>query len=198
MTIYRHVMSGPGPEGDVWSATLHSESAQTISTVHTAYLAFLSSLIGTTMVPLWSTDTECTAAVTDQLDPVTGANVAQERTALTYVGTATDQVLPQRVAVVIGLRTALPTRAGRGRFYLPAPTIASLTSTGLLSTTVAASLATAAASALNTMASTSAPGVYHRSTISITSVNQVTVAQVLGSQRRRTNKVPPDYSSANL
>src|SRR5574337_1274022 len=121
MTIFRHRISGPGPAGDIWVNTMHSSSNATLAQAHAAWVALIGKFYATVMEPLWSTQVEATACETDQLDPATGKNVGQIQSDLTIKGTGTGLQLPQRMAVVVGLRTNLPTRAGRGRVFVPAP-----------------------------------------------------------------------------
>lgn len=199
MTIYRHTASGPGTAGDIWTVTMHSSSSATLSSAHSAWTAALTALWGSSSAgQYWSTLTQLTDAQTDQLDPVTGRNVAQDRSALDLKGTDAGQVLPPRVAMVTGLRTDLPTRSGRGRMYWPAPTDSYLSTTGLLLSTTASAVATDWATALGTMATTSPPVILHRASMDTTPVTSVTVGVVLDTQRRRTNKVAPSYASASL
>lgn len=203
MPIFRHRVTGPGPAGDVWSTGLFSSGSASLGTAHDAWDDFVSSFIGSDMAGLWPTETQATETITDQLDAAGHHNVAQARTSVTYKGTGTGLQLPQRAAVVIGLRTALPTRSGRGRMYVPAPDSSSLTADGILSSTVADALAGDAATALETMTAIVQVVIAHRDPVTkgisgTTPVTYVTVGQVLGSQRRRTNKVPPNYQSADL
>lgn len=198
MTIFRHRMTGPAPAGDVWNVTMHSYGTVTASAAHDAWLQFLSSFIGGVVEPLWSTQTQATEAITDELSGITGQNVSQTRSSLSYKGTGTGTQLPQRAAAVIGLRTALPTRAGRGRFYLPAPDSSNLATDGEMTTATATALAAGASSALATFGITLTPVIFHRKTLTWDKVVSVTVSPVLGSQRRRTNKVPADYASSSI
>lgn len=198
MATFRNRVTGPGPAGDIWSCTVHTFGTVSGTTAHAAWNTFLSSVLGTLMEPLWSTETQATESITDQLSDITGKNEAQWRTTLDYKGTGSGLQLPQRSSVVIGLRTSVPTRSGRGRIYLPAPDSTNLTSDGLLSSTVAGNIADAVADALDTLGDVVTPGIYHRETRTITQILQVTVGQVLGTQRRRTNKVPPNYAVATV
>lgn len=181
---------------------MHSTSSQTLASVHAAWDTFVQTFIGSTVAGIWSTEQQLTEIETDELDPTTGHNVAQERTAQNIKGKGTGAALPQRVAIVVGLRTALPTRKGRGRFYLPGPDATNVTTTGLLLSGTATTLANGCAAALNTFAATAQPVIYHRNKLtpppSTTNVTTVTVGVVLGTQRRRTNKVAPAYSSAAI
>lgn len=202
MATFRHRMSGPGPAGDIWVAGWYSVSSQTLASVHTAFDTWVQTFIGTTMLPLWATETQLTDIETDELDPTTGHNVSQVQTAENLKGTGTGFQLPQRSAVVVGMRTALPTRSGRGRFYLPAPDSTNITTTGLLISATATTISSGAASAFGTFMATAQPVIYHRNKLnpppSTTPVTTVTVGVVLGSQRRRTNKVAPAYSSHGI
>lgn len=198
MTIYRHTVSGPGPAGDIWIVTAHSSGDGTISAAHTAWLNVLTAFIGGTLEAMWSTEQQATEATTTSLSATTGLNVGQTRSALTYKGTGSGLTLPQRSSVVVGVRTSLANRSGRGRMYFPAPDSSHITDEGVLASADQTSLANSMASALSAQSAASLFGVYHRETLNITPITQVTVGKVLGSQRRRTNKVAPSYASADV
>lgn len=53
----------------------------------------------------------------------TSKNVSQGRASLSLVGTGSGESLPPQNAVAVSLRTNLPTKGGRGRFYLPSPIV---------------------------------------------------------------------------
>lgn len=178
----------------MWIFSFHSVSAQTLGPVHQAAVQWANDFLGTTMAPLWPTQTQCTGVETDELNPANGRNSAQDRTTIDIKGTGTGLQLPQRGAVVVGLRTALPTRAGRGRFYVPIVDSTHLTADGDLASADAFSIAQGCAQAFTTFSGTAAPVVYHRATFSFTDVTAVTVGVVFGSQRRRTNKVANAYT----
>lgn len=199
MTIYRHTASGPGTAGDIWTVTMHSSSSASLTAAHSAWQTAVTGFWDSASAgAYWSTLTQVTDLETDQLDPTTGRNVAQARSAVTLKGTDTGQVLPPRVAMVTGLRTALPTRSGRGRMYWPAPTDSFLTTSGLLLSTTATAVAGFWATELGNMATTSPPVILHRASMDTTPITSVTVGVVLDTQRRRTNKVAPSYASASL
>lgn len=197
MTVYRSRIFGPGPAGDVWNTTLHTSSSQDLATVHTAVGTFIGAVF-TEIGPMWSTEQQITGYTTDALDPNTGKNTAQQSSALTMKGSGSGNALDQRACITFSLRTALPTRAGRGRMYWPGLDDTHLTTTGLWSSTDCQSLATAAASALGTLAGTAQPVIYHRDSRTFTAITQVEISQIVNTQRRRTNKVLPNYQSANL
>lgn len=199
MTIYRHRAFGALPQGDSWTVTMHSSGVAALTTVHAAWVAALTAQFAGTYGDSIPIELGCDGAVTDQLDPATGKNVAQDTSSLSLKGAIAGGTLsPQRTAIVMGLRTALPTRSGRGRQYWPGPDVSVLTPEGGIDNTLAANLAADWAAALSTFASTNAPIVYHRDTRTGTNITAVTVGQVLGTQRRRTNKVLPAYSTATV
>lgn len=198
MTIFRHRISGPGQAGDIWVNTMHSSSNATLAQAHAAWVALIGKFYATVMEPLWSTQVEATACETDQLDPATGKNVGQIQSDLTIKGTGTGLQLPQRMAVVVGLRTNLPTRAGRGRVFVPAPDSTHLQANGQLAGADANTIAVGMQGAIQTANAVTQFGIFHKKTLTISSIGQVTVGQVLGSQRRRTNKVPANYQSQNI
>lgn len=197
MTVFRARIHGPGPAGDVWNTTLHVSSSQDLSTVHTAIGTFIGSVFST-IGDMWSTEQQITGYVTDELDPNTGKNTAQQSSALTMKGTGSGNTTNQRACITFSLRTALPTRAGRGRMYWPGLDDTHLTTTGLWSSTDCETLATAAASALSVLAGTATPVIYHRDSRTFTPITTVYVGQVVNTQRRRTNKVDPNYQSSSL
>lgn len=198
MTIFRHTVSGPGPAGDIWIASAHSAGDGTTGAAHTQWLNVLSAFIGDTLEAMWSTEQQATEATTTSLSATTGKNVEQVRSALSYKGTGTGLTLPQRSSVVIGMRTALADRSGRGRAYYPAPDTTHITAEGTLAAAAQTALATAYADAIAAAAAVVSFGVFHRPTLNITPITQITVGQVLGTQRRRTNKVAPAYASADV
>ena len=77
MTTYRHRVTGPGSAGDIWVSTLHSSSANTLASVHTAWTTFVNSFCSGTLNAMWNTHQSATEVITDQLDPVTGKQTAK-------------------------------------------------------------------------------------------------------------------------
>ena len=193
MTIFRCRVLGPGPEGDIWSTGIHASGTASIAQVYTAWATLVNDFVTNTIGPMWSTETQATSLIVDQLDPVTGKNTAQVAGATTAKGTGEGNQLPQRVAVVIGTRTSLPTRAGRGRMYWPGLDDTHYTTTGLINTADCATLATGMGTVLNTFSGVCQAVILHRALMTTTAITSVSVGQVAGTQRRRTNKVPNNY-----
>lgn len=198
MTFYRHRCSGPGPAGDIWITSMHSSSTAALQDVHDAWVGFCNTFLNDTLGPMWSTEQQAQSYVTDELSPTTGRNVRQSISAVTVKGTGTGFALPQRDSVVIGLRTVVPTRAGRGRMYWPAPASDHLTADGLLIATDAQGLANGFATAMTPFQAVAQPVIFNRDQLTGQLVSRITISQVLGTQRRRTNKVAPSYAEADI
>lgn len=195
MTTFRHRVTGPGSAGDIWVTTLHSSSANTLASVHTAWTTFVNSFLSGTLDAMWNTHVSATQTITDQLDPLTGKNVAQAVSAITQTGTGAGGSVSPRNCLVIGLRTTLPTKAGRGRMYWPSPDDSHYATTGKFVDADMATIANGFGTALTTFKATSTPVIYHRASRTFDTVTSCTVGDIPGTQRRRTNKVTNTYAT---
>jgi hypothetical protein len=155
----------------------------------------VTNFITNTMGALWNTHQEATETITDQLDPVTGKNVAQATSAVTLIGTGSGGTVSPRSCMVIGLRTALPTRAGRGRMYWPSPDDSHFTATGQYASADVTTVATGFATVLTAFKATATPVIFHRKTQTFDTITMTSVGATVGTQRRRTNKVANTYST---
>jgi hypothetical protein len=198
VTIYLHKMSGPGSAGDVWISTLHTSGAANLATVHGAWSTFVTAIYNNALKTRWPVPTSITGLSTVALDPVTGRQTAVTSSGVALAGTAVGNQLSPRDSIVLSKRTALPTKAGRGRMYLPGPDSGHLSTTGLLIGTDASAIATAIGAALTTLKATSQPVIYHHATRTVDNITYIAVGQVLGSQSRRTNRVFNAYSTATI
>lgn len=194
MPYFRHRVTGPGSAGDVWVATMHSNSANTLTAVHTAWTAFINTFFSGTYNALCTPQQSATGTVTDQLDPVTGKNAAQASSVIAQVGTGGGATPSPRSCMVISFQSALPTRAGRGRMFLPSPDMSHYDNQGKFLAAAAAAVSTAFANGLTTFKATSTPVIYHRAAKTGTNITGVKVGIIVGTQRRRTNKDVNSYS----
>jgi len=203
VTFYRHLMSGPNPGGDIWNASVHSNSAQALAAVHGQFVTAITNFWGAATEAIFPSGERVTSLSTTQLDPNTGKNVARAESVVSFVGTGAGNAISPRVSIVISLVTALPTRAGRGRLYLPAPTLAQMDANGALLAAAQTTLSTNFAAFVTAMHSIAPIVVYHGITTpggpnpvpSGTEVTSVKVGSILGTQRRRTNKQINSYVS---
>jgi hypothetical protein len=107
---------------------------------------------------------------------------------------------------VVGLRTGIPTRAGRGRFYLPGLSNTNLDPNGLWLPATITALTPLIAQAIKTMSLTFQVVVYHRKPPASgvppaptppfgNSVTSITIGVIPNVQRRRVNKVNQSYTT---
>jgi hypothetical protein len=80
--------------------------------------------------------------------------------------------------------------------FLPAPTAASISDTGVLTDAARTALINAVSVPMVTMAATVIPVILHRATLLATDVTNIQVGNELGTQRRRTNKTVNVYGTA--
>ncbi len=196
MTIYRHEASGALPDGETYTFGIHtSRAASTVEAAEAAWASAIADLWLGSAPPadaighLYPAAVTLVETVTTELDPVTGKNVAQVQSAHSLAGTGAGGALPQEVAVCVSLRTALPTRAGRGRFFLPSPILTTCVASRL-DPDAQDSILNAAALMLGDMiTSLFVPVIYHRTTKTSTVVTRVDVGDVFDSMRTRRDKL---------
>lgn len=205
MTFYRLTAKGHLPQGEVFSFTLHCQNiGGTTSGAGAAWHTALGLLWNGVASPADSikqcipTSIGIDASVVDALDALTGKNDEQLVTAETLVGTNATDPLVNQDAVVVSLRTAKATKAGRGRFYLP-PFGEDQTTAGLLLATPRGQVATAAQKMVQSLNGAGyTVGIFHRSSITQDAVVSVDVSNVVGTQRRRRDKIVPVRSSLSV
>lgn len=198
MPIYRHRVTGPGSAGDVWVSTMHSQGAADYFDAHFAWETFVQNAINPHLAGMWAPTTKVTEVITDELDPLTWRNVRQLTSDVAITGTSDGGAPSPRACLVVGLRTALPTRAGRGRMFLPSPSATHYAATGKFVNADCVTIATDFAAALTTMKATITPVIAHRSSLTWDTITRVTVGDIPGTQRRRTNKDPNNYAVSGV
>jgi hypothetical protein len=171
MTTWYMKLTGGTPQGDEWQFGLHvTNTGLAVADVLAAW--------STAASLLWSGDGEDVAgigslydsattvgdAVVLSLDPATGKGTAKGVEALSLAGTNEGDPLPPKVALVVSKRTAVPTRAGRGRIFLPAPSVNNDQAGSLSSDTTAAVIAAVQAMSLSLVASELTQVIYHAAT----------------------------------
>jgi hypothetical protein len=195
MTIYKHTFSGTFSAGDVWNCDMHTSSVNNLATVHAAFVTFVNNLCTGTMNAMWPSDVSVTNAMTNQLDPLTGKQVAQTSSTITQTGTGAGGKPSPRDCVLVSLRTALPQKSGRGRFYLPSVDASHYTTTGRLVQADMTTIANNIGPLLTTLGATAPVVIFHRKVLGFDVVVQVKVPDLAATQRRRTNKDAITYAS---
>jgi hypothetical protein len=92
----------------------------------------------------------------------------------------------------------VPTKAGRGRMYLPGPGGGSIGTNGLMIGSVATTIANSIGNALTIFKGTSTPVIFHKATKTVDNITYVAVGTVLGTQTRRTNRVFNAYATKTI
>lgn len=205
MTFYRNEAKGSLTNGEQWTFTLHTQkTAGVLADAHSAWVAAVNDLWDGITPPddsitqLFCDSLTVDELVTTELDAVTGKNVAQTRSQPALAGTGTADCLPHEVAVAVSLRTALPTHAGRGRFYLPSPTLDECVEARLRSSAQLSILNASVLMLEDLITSTYVPVIYHRSSKTGTVLTSIDVGDVFDSQRRRRDKLVEVRQSSTL
>lgn len=204
MAVYRHVFQGKCAAGDIFTYTWHADSVRAVAAAHSAAVVWNDTLWNGATVGNGYKD-HCTADVamqrvtTTQVDPATGLGLAQATSGQAIAGVMAGNALPADTAMVISLRTALPRRTGRGRFYLPQPAVGNLTTAGrwvadFINDVIASlNLAWSGYETVNDRLVVYSPT--FRVTRDCTGYD---IADLAGTQSRRENKVPPTRTSGVL
>jgi len=190
MTVFRHVAKGTFP-GESWSFTLHTEGTIALTAAQAAWSSALGTLWTDSLDALVNENVSLTESSTASLSDETGAQVSRLSDDEDLPGVATQGLLPPQCTVVVSLRTALATRAGRGRFYLPTFDKGTVTvSGGRLNSTSITAVVTAAGDMLGSLISDNlTPVIYSRTTRETQTVTQFDVGDVIDTQRRRRDKL---------
>lgn len=191
MPNYHHIARGQMNAAYNWTVGLYSTSNLAEAAAETAWHAAFKAMwnnagfkalfgatnhwLSTTTYTMDGNWKATTSTVTNEDIPGTGA-----------------QVLPYECALVLTWRTALKNRRGVGRWYLPAPTTASLTVNGY--TYLAASMTAFAAGATAMTASWAGnltPVILHRATKTTDNIVHADMPDQVYVQRRRAHKRVP-------
>lgn len=191
MAIFRHLLSGTSP-GEIWSFSLHTDSALTVDAAHSAWTTAVSDYWTTgapALAAFFNANIEGTQTSTALLSGTTGNQVSRRISAVSLPGTNPTAMLPFQIATVVSLRSDLATRAGRGRYYLPPLTTAQVTA-GRLAAADQATIADRSQTFFGAMNSAGlTPVIWGRQTLVATVINSIDVGDVFDTQRRRRNSL---------
>lgn len=204
MAFYRGTIKGHLEGGEIFNCTIHFDQVTGQAATGASALADAVTLMwsGTNtpagnITALYPAAIGVDSVVMDELDDA-GRNVAQGRTSLALVGTGTDEPLPPQNAMVVSLRSNTPTRAGRGRFFLPSPVVTTVIDQRLDSA-AQTDVLNGALAMLNHMSGLGfTPVIRHRFDTTVTEVVTIDVGDVFDTQRRRRNKLVETRVSATL
>jgi len=197
MAFYRGTVKGHLEGGEVFNFTMHFRAVTDQAAAMATDLADAVTLMwsGTNtpagnITALYPAAIGVDVVVVDELDN-TGRNAAQGQATLSLVGTGTDEPLPPQCSPAVSLRSLDPTRAGRGRFYLPSPVVTTVVDQRLDSAAQTDILNGALAMLEHMKGLSWTPTIYHRGINTGSDITAIDVSDVFDNQRRRRNKLVP-------
>lgn len=195
MTLFHHTLEGTTPDGSwsfgVWTTNTGDDAAAALTKFQTAVAAMWASGIDAFI----SDQIAYTAQKVVTVDQSTGRQIARADGAVTDAGADTGETLPPQVALAVTLRTALATRAGRGRIYLP-PFAVSQMASGRMNATNKGTTLTAVKGMFDTLISDGhTPVLYGRTAHTVTPITTLALGDVFDTQRRRRDSYAETYTS---
>lgn len=203
MALYQNRFIGTLPEGDTFTFSWWTDSTQNLATVQAGNVQWAQDLwagatAGEGLEDLLPSSCVLTTVRTGLITQETGQQQAVDEDTVNLPGVATGNSLPNDVALVVSLRTALANRRGRGRFYLPSLVATTLTAAGRLDPTAQQNIVDSLANAWNGYTGVGDPVVYSRTQRTIEDVISFDVGDLFDTQRRRENKVSQSRISAPM
>lgn len=194
MAIIYHRFDGTDAVGRSWGFGWNSQVADSLAASHTRATTW------------WTTFWAAIEAMFAE-NTVAGSNTSYLRSGVspynsvqaletnhTMPGTSVLSPLPAQISILCSLRTPLTGRTNRGRFYLPAPSVLTLSTTGEFDASSRDAIVTAlgtAWSAVNGPAGET-PGVFSKATGLLQPYDEYAVGDKYDTQRRRVKAVVPN------
>jgi len=195
MSVFRHRFVGKCAAGDQFVYQWYAESIRTIAQAQLAAVAWNAALwngatAGNGYKDHVTADVSMLTVITAEISVTTGKQLQRAETAQVIAGVQAGNALSADCCMIVSLRTSLPQRTGRGRFYLPQPGAGNLTTTGKITADmtndVLASL-NGAWAAYNT--GIDRPVIYSPTFHLTRVITSFDIPDLFGTQRRRENKV---------
>jgi hypothetical protein len=204
MALYVHRFQGVNAAGDQFTYSWWSNSVRTLAAANGAAMTWNATLwngatAGNGLKDHCNAGTAMQNVSTIQIEQTTGKQLARIDASQTIAGTNAANPLPADVALVVSLRTALPQRSGRGRFYLPQLSVADVTSTGKVGADAITDLMNnllAAWTAYNT--ASDRPVLYGRTSRLLQNIVTWNIGDLFDTQRRRENKITEVRSQGTM
>lgn len=188
MALYRHRLIGAFT-GEEWSFGVYTNGSASLAAAQTAWAAGITALASVNYLLDLPATVSFTEITTVEIDPSTGKQLTGVSDPRSEIGTSADEALPYQCAPVVSWRTAILSRAGRGRIYAPSPA-AGVLADGRMTSTARGHLADAAAGMMGALTAASLqPVIYHRAAHTTTNIISLDVGDVIDTQRRRRNKL---------
>ena len=195
MTLFHMTLEGTTPDGNwsfgVWTTNTGDDASAALTKFQTAVAAMWASGIDAFI----SDQIAYTGQKVVTVDQSTGRQIARADGAVTDAGADTGETLPPQVALAVTLRTALATRAGRGRIYLPPFAVSQMTN-GRMNATNKGTTLTAVKGMFDTLISDGhTPVLYGRTAHTVTPITQLALGDVFDTQRRRRDSYVETYTT---
>jgi len=175
----------------VWTTNTGDDAAAALTKFQTAVAAMWASGIDAFI----SDQIAYTAQKVVTVDQSTGKQITRADGAVTDAGADTGESLPPQVALAVTLRTALATRAGRGRIYLPPFAVSQVVNSRMNATHKGTTL-TAVKGMFDTLISDGhTPVLYGRTAHTVTPITTLALGDVFDTQRRRRDAYAETYTS---
>ena len=188
MPLFHHQVSGTSP-GESWSFGLYTSGSGTLTSAQATWLASFDDFWTGNFDAVVTADISAIELTTASVEESTGGQISRLGDDVTLPGVATGEMIPFQCATCVTLTTALATRGGRGRFYLP-PLAVSTLDAGRVSTGAVATIVGAAGALWAGLDTGGLELVlYSRTTKATTTVTGGNVGNVIDTQRRRRNKL---------
>lgn len=195
MTLYQHRFSGKCAAGDQFNYSWWANSIRSLDDAHSAAIVANATLWNGAVAGHGYKD-HCTPDIsmlqvtTNEVNIANGKQLAQKVTDQVIAGVAGGNSLSADACLVVSLRTLLPQRTGRGRFYLPQPAASSGTALGRITAAfqndVKDSLTACWAGYVTGVDKVA---IYSRTFRVVRTVVGFDIADLFGTQRRRENKL---------
>ena len=195
MTLFHHTLEGTTPDGN-WSFGLWTtNTGDDVGAALTKFQTAVAAMWATDMDAYISDQVSYTAQKVVSVDPSSGKQIARADGVVTDAGANTGETLPPQIALAVSLRTALATRAGRGRFYLPPFAVDQVLNGRLVSATQTDVLDQVKQMFDSLVANSHTPVIFHRTLASTTPITTLAVGDVFDTQRRRRDSYQEAYVS---
>jgi len=185
MTLFKMTLGGTTAEGR-WSFGFHTtntgdDPAAALTKFQTGVAAMWAGGIDAFMSTNITYDLQTVVSINQS----TGVQIARADGAVSDAGTTANEDLPAQVSLCISLKTALATRAGRGRIYLPPYDVTEM-DTGRLVAADQTTTQTKVKAMFDSLISAGhTPVLYGRTAHSVNAITSLGVGDVFDTQRRR-------------
>jgi len=195
MTLFHHTLEGTTPDGN-WSFGLWTtNTGDDVGAALTKFQTAVAAMWASDMDAYISDQVSYTAQKVVSVDPSSGKQIARADGVVTDAGANTGETLPPQIALAVSLRTALATRAGRGRFYLPPFAVDQVLNGRLVSATQTDVLDQVKQMFDSLVGNSHTPVIFHRTLASTTPITTLAVGDVFDTQRRRRDSYQEAYVS---